>query len=63
MDCEDVKDLTEEINKDYYAQTFAIEEIDEKAKDVDDYINEDSEGFKKYVEKVSKSTKKRKGEK
>ena len=54
LDCEDIKDITDEINKDYYAQSFALDKIADDEKTIDEYIDQDKEGFKKYVDKIRK---------
>lgn len=54
LDCEDIKDITDEINKDYYAQSFALDKMADDEKTIDEYIDQDKDGFKKYVDKIRK---------
>ena len=61
LECKDIKDITDEINRDYYAENYALEDIEKQDDEtIDNYIQDDENNFKKYVEKIQKKNKSKK---
>lgn len=55
LECKDIKDITQEINKEYYAENFALEDIEKQdEKTIDTFIQQDENDFLEYVERIKK---------
>lgn len=59
LDCENINDISNEIDKDYYKSEYALENIVKSDADVDSFIAEDDADFEKYKKSLEKKSKKK----
>ena len=59
LDCENINDISNEIDKDYYKSEYALENIVKSDVDVDSFIAEDDADFEKYKKSLEKKSKKK----
>lgn len=59
LDCDNIDDIAIKINQDYNKSNYDLEDIDAE-NSADDFVNDNDEGYKKYVASLSRKVKRNK---